>query len=62
MTLEELLMDLRAAGANNNTIRLAINCYEVGRKEQREELYKKLVVMPLNDTAHSIGLWILEQK
>lgn len=62
MTLEELLMDLRAAGANNNTIRLAINCYEAGRKEQREELYKKLVVMPLNDTAHSIGLWILEQK
>mgnify|MGYP003341978856 FL=1 len=62
MTLEELLMDLRAAGANNNTIRLAINCYEIGRKEQREELYKKLVVMPLNDTAHSIGLWILEQK
>ena len=62
MTLEEVLMDLRAAGANNNTIRLAINCYEVGRKEQREELYKKLVVMPLNDTAHSIGLWILEQE
>ena len=62
MTIEELLTDLRAAGANNNTIRLAINCYEVGRKEQREELYKKLVVMPLNDTAHSIGLWILEQK
>ena len=62
MALEELLMDLRAAGANNNTIRLAINCYEIGRKEQREELYKKLVVMPLNDTAHSIGLWILEQK
>ena len=62
MTLEELIIDLRAAGLNDNTIRLAMNCYELGRKEQREELYKKLTVMPLNDTAHSIGLWILEQK
>ena len=62
MNLEELLMDLRAAGANNNTIRLAINCYEIGRKEQREELYKKLTVMPLNDTANSIAIWIKEQQ
>ena len=62
MTLEELIMDLRAAGANNNTIRLAINCYEIGRKEQREELYKKLTQMPLNDTANSIAIWIKEQQ
>lgn len=62
MNLEELLMDLRAAGANNNTLQLAMNCYELGRKEQREDLYKKLTEMPLNDTANSIAIWIKEQQ
>ena len=85
MTLEELLMDLRAAGANTNTLQLAMNCYELGLKNgeksaaqthkmfcdlavaaavraERERLYKKLAVMPLNDTAHSIAIWIKEQQ
>ena len=60
--LEELIMDLRAAGANKNTIRLAINCYESGREDQREDLAKKLLTMPVNDTAASIAIWIREQQ
>lgn len=37
MTLEELITDLKAAGANENTLRLAMNCYELGQKEERED-------------------------
>lgn len=33
MTLQELITDLKAAGANENTIRLAMNCYQIGRME-----------------------------
>lgn len=31
MTLQELITDLKAAGANENTICLAMNCYELGK-------------------------------
>lgn len=31
MTLQELITDLKAAGANENTVRLAMNCYELGK-------------------------------
>lgn len=30
MTLDELITDLKAAGANENTMQLAMNCYELG--------------------------------
>lgn len=33
MTLQELITDLKAAGANENTVRLAMNCYQIGRME-----------------------------
>lgn len=33
MTLQELIIDLKAAGANDNTLHLALNCYELGRME-----------------------------
>lgn len=33
MTLAELITDLKAAGANENTLRLAMNCYQLGREE-----------------------------
>ena len=36
MTLQELITDLKAAGANENTLRLAMNCYELGKREQCE--------------------------
>lgn len=32
MTLAELITDLKAAGANENTIKLALNCYELGKE------------------------------
>jgi len=31
MTLQELIIDLKAAGANDNTLHLALNCYELGK-------------------------------
>jgi hypothetical protein len=62
MNLETLITDLKAAGANENTLRLAMNCYELGRSDLRQELYTSLTKMPLNDTAHSIAYWIREQK
>jgi hypothetical protein len=33
MNVEQLITDLKAAGANENTLRLAMNCYELGQKE-----------------------------
>lgn len=33
MTIDELITDLKAAGANENTLRLAMNCYEMGKQE-----------------------------
>ena len=33
MTLDELITDLKAAGANENTIRLAMNCYNLGYED-----------------------------
>ena len=50
MTLEELLTDLRAAGANENTIRLAMNCYELGRVNEREACVKEC------DNASHLGI------
>lgn len=35
MTLQELITDLKAAGANENTIKLAMNCYELGQQDAR---------------------------
>jgi len=40
MTLQELITDLKAAGANENTLRLAMNCYELGQKDEREACAK----------------------
>lgn len=36
MTLQELITDLKAAGANDNTMQLAMNCYELGLKNDTE--------------------------
>ena len=40
MTLAELITDLKAAGANDNTLRLAMNCYALGTAEEREACAK----------------------
>lgn len=36
MTLQELITDLKAAGANENTVRLAMNAYELGVEKAAE--------------------------
>ena len=36
MTLQELITDLKAAGANENTMRLAMNCYVQGMVNERD--------------------------
>ena len=62
MTLEQLIIDLKAAGCNANTLQLAMNCYHVGQKEgaskERKRLADELQKQPLNDTAQSIAIWI----
>jgi hypothetical protein len=40
MTLQELITDLKAAGANDNTLHLALNCYELGQRDEREACAK----------------------
>ena len=40
MTLAELITDLKASGANDNTLRLAMNCYALGTAEEREACAK----------------------
>jgi hypothetical protein len=39
MTLDELITDLKAAGANENTIKLAMNCYEFGQSDARNMIW-----------------------
>lgn len=62
MTLLELITDLKAAGANENTIKLAMNCYEIGVEKGRETLRKQLAdeidKMPFGDTAASFAAFI----
>lgn len=41
MTLDELITDLKAAGVNENTLRLAMNCYELGLKNSRYVTWTK---------------------
>jgi hypothetical protein len=53
MTLTELITDLKAAGANENTLRLALNCYELGVKNATK-LYSIGVDMT-TDGAHVVG-------
>lgn len=39
MTLQELITDLKAAGANENTMQLAMNCYELGLANARNSTW-----------------------
>jgi Flp pilus assembly CpaE family ATPase len=43
MTLQELITDLKAAGANDNTLHLALNCYELGQRDEREAVLQMSV-------------------
>lgn len=45
MTLQELITDLKAAGANENTIQLARNCYDLGRDEATESANRSWTLM-----------------
>lgn len=58
MTLETLISDLKAAGANENTIRLAMNCYEQGAEDLRKRLADEIDLMPFGDTASSFAAFI----
>lgn len=40
VTLAELITDLKAAGANENTVRLAMNCWTAGQLDMREKASK----------------------
>jgi hypothetical protein len=40
MTLQDLIIDLHAMGVNENTLRLAMNCYEQGQADEREACAK----------------------
>ena len=35
---------------------------ELAAEHERLRLHKKLTTLPINDTAHSIGIWIKDQK
>jgi hypothetical protein len=58
MTLDQLITDLKAAGANENTIRLAMNCYELGRDDLRKQLADEIERMPFGDTAASFASFV----
>lgn len=62
MTKEQFLKTLVDSGLNENSIEFGLNCFDIGRKSEQNELAKKLQLMPLNDTANSIAIWILEQE
>lgn len=61
-TLEQLMTDLKAAGANENTLRLAMNCYELGYErgasQQRFVLAEDFEKMPFGDTAASFAAYV----
>ena len=62
MKLEELIIDLKAAGASETVMNLAIKCFELGRISEQVGIVNELTKMPLNDTAHSIAIWIKERS
>lgn len=62
MTREEFLEFLIEAETNENTKIFALNCFDSGRKSERENLSKKIARMPFGDTSASFAAWILEQK
>jgi hypoxanthine phosphoribosyltransferase len=45
MTLQELITDLKAAGANDNTLHLALNCYELGKADANEAANRSWTMM-----------------
>lgn len=53
MTLAELMTDLKAAGANDNTLRLALNCYELG--VQNATKFFSIGVDMTTEGAHVVG-------
>ena len=74
MNLEELITDLKAAGASENTIKLAMNCYDLGKKEIlymppypmaqeavdsfQKRLADEIDKMPFGDTAASFAAFV----
>jgi hypothetical protein len=62
MTRQDFIKFLDDSNVDENTHIFALNCFDSGRKSQREDLVKELKQMPLNDTANSIAIWIGEQE
>lgn len=58
MNLEELITDLKAAGASENTIKLAMNCYHFGRTSVKREMAEEIAKMPFGDTAASFAAFV----
>lgn len=61
MTKEEFEKVLINKNVDKNSVQFALQCFELGRKSEQNNLCRELRKMPLNDTANSIALWILEQ-
>ncbi len=56
--LQELITDLKAAGANENTIRLAMNCYELGKADAEKEISDTLTIAHMDGYARGVDAGI----
>lgn len=61
MTREEFLEFLVEAQTTENTKIFALNCFDSGRRSERENLAAKIEKLPFGDTSASFAAWIREQ-
>ena len=62
MTLEDLKNELTIMGASENTLKLAINCYELGRTSLKRELIDEFSKMPFGDTSASFAAYVMGKE
>ena len=62
MTLQELITDLKAAGANENTLRLAMNCYELGLEKAAEICLNEWSLQSERDAGIAFAKQILDLR
>lgn len=62
MTLDELKRELKIMGVNENTLKMAANCFELGRESLKKELVEDFSKMPFGDTSASFAVYVMNKK
>jgi hypothetical protein len=60
MTKNQFEQLLRGTGCDENTVRFALNAFEMGMESRSEFLSERIASMPFGDTAASFSVWVRE--